>query len=170
MPFRFIKSVRRRESRCSNRTGFCEVLCPRLTGNMSNKSKFSSNGTEISLHFTWRPKYDVLTVAQNSHKVDLFKPNGELFDMFAWQNGYVTAPQCYITRTLPVLSNVLNIVPNVISMWIVIMLRARYPIFHMLPLAWCWLKHSGNSSFTFHPIRSPRNVFFYWSHLVDCHV
>lgn len=86
------------------------------TGNMSSKFKFSSNETEISWPFTWRPKYGLLTAAYNRHKIDLFKPNGELFDVFAWQNGYVTAPHCYITRTLLTLSNVLNILCNVTSM------------------------------------------------------
>jgi hypothetical protein len=50
------------------------------------------------------------------------------------------------------------------SMWVVRMPRAMYPSFHMLLLVWCCLKHPDNSSFTFHSVSWPRNIFLLNSH------
>jgi hypothetical protein len=56
-------------------------------------------------HFSWRPKYVLLVLAKfNQHKSALFEWNGiTLQGQPKRYKHFANAPQCYVTRTLPVL-------------------------------------------------------------------
>jgi hypothetical protein len=74
--------------------------------NLSNKSKFCLNSANISGNYTWRPKYVLLLAAT----LNLLKSaHLEWFGVLLLlgyrrkHKHYTNTPQCYITRTLPIL-------------------------------------------------------------------